>query len=288
MLNFIDFTECVKQEFLRYFRNEKINGKLEIRTVGDKYIGLLFVREGRDAIPAINLQEFYDKYKKGESIREIYGEILQVLNDFDEYFDKDVFLNYENVKKTLYIEVSSMYAIRDKLGKIPYKQIEDVAITYHFFIQRGNDINSVLISNSMLKRYGITEKQLHHDALVNSARILPYKFEKLQSDDVELKDTLFVTNKCGVNGSAAVFYPGIMQRIAKQINGSYYLLLAYKDGVFVTRDTGKVNPATLIEKMTHVFKGNSDDEIILPLYHYDFETKMFESAKKYCEKCKRS
>lgn len=51
---------------------------------------------------------------------------------------------------------------------------EDLAITYHLAISIDDiGVGSTMITNDILKRYGISEEQLHADAMENSPNVRP-------------------------------------------------------------------------------------------------------------------
>ena len=62
------------------------------------------------------------------------------------------------------------------LKDVPYEKKEDLALTYHILVeQEAGGISSAMITNSIMKIYGIDQEQLHKDAIENSPKILPAK-----------------------------------------------------------------------------------------------------------------
>ena len=68
------------------------------------------------------------------------------------------------------ISCSSAYLQQKKneemLQNVPHQMREDLAITYHLAISIDDiGVGSTTITNDILKRYGISEEQLHADAM---------------------------------------------------------------------------------------------------------------------------
>lgn len=58
------------------------------------------------------------------------------------------------------------------LKNIPYHQIEDLALTYYILVERNEEgTGKALLSNSWLESIGVSQEQLHQDALENSPKL---------------------------------------------------------------------------------------------------------------------
>ena len=60
------------------------------------------------------------------------------------------------------------------LKNIPYHQIEDLALTYYILVERNEEgTGKALLSNSWLESIGVSQEQLHQNALENSPKLFP-------------------------------------------------------------------------------------------------------------------
>ena len=77
--------------------------------------------------------------------------------------------NMRKQKDKLFIRVSSAEKNEEMLQNVPHQIRENLAITYHLFISIDDvGMGSTTITNDILKHYGISEEQLHADAMENS------------------------------------------------------------------------------------------------------------------------
>ena len=80
-LSFEQFKTRVSNEILNYLPEEFQNTEVKISTMqklGDSYIALTLPRENNEAIPAVNLEKYYDKYLFGNRMDEILEEMAKI------------------------------------------------------------------------------------------------------------------------------------------------------------------------------------------------------------------
>ena len=122
------------------------------------------------------------------------------------------------------------------LENVPHCQMEDLALTYHVLLNKdGEGISKAMITNSWLEILGVTQEQLHQDALNNSQKLFPLSVMTItqaviggidptgvfassqESLEEALKDEeiplIVVTNKTKTDGAAALFYPEVMEQL---------------------------------------------------------------------------
>ena len=134
-----------------------------------------------------------------------------------------------------------------------------MAVTYHILFSKDkNGIASAPINEGMLKEYGVTVEQLHEDAMRSSQNLFPVEvmpmsiitnqimhaqMEAAGFDEQEIQDYLsamqadtgmyVVSNDARTNGASAIFYPGVMARLAEQFDGDYFILPSSTDEVIL-------------------------------------------------------
>lgn len=167
------------------------------------------------------------------------------------------FKDYEAVRKQLFIKVSPVGKILHEQKDAPYEKRENLAITAHVLLKQNEDyVASMAVTNPMLESFGVTKEQLFHDASANAPSIFPARItdmdkvmtelcldlileedkadmtkeeiQQILSDlgTIDMRDTkmIVVTNERKLDGAAAIFYPGVMEQIGKQMEGNYYIL----------------------------------------------------------------
>ena len=141
---------------------------------------------------------------------------------------KETFKHYENVRDRLFIKVQRDTA-NSAIVNWPCKRIDktDLIMTYHvmFSVVRTpsmSELNAAPVTNELLALWGISEDQLHEDAIASAVRLFPEKH-----DSIEKMITVFpmgdartglvvLTTDVGVNGAAAIAYPGVLEKIAEE------------------------------------------------------------------------
>ena len=87
---------------------------------------------------------------------------------------KEISFDYEQVKPHLFIRVDRVEGNENILENVPHCQMEDLALTYHVLLNKdGEGISKAMITNSWLEILGVTQEQLHQDALNNSQKLFP-------------------------------------------------------------------------------------------------------------------
>ena len=194
---------------------------------------------------------------------------------------------------------------------------EDLAITYHLAIS-VDDIGrgSTTITNDMLTHYGISEKQLHADAMKNSPKIMPLHVDAMKNiiaqiivgedkpvmQDKDLKDMkeviseglkegepmFVITNQQTMDGASAIFYPEVMKQLGECFQGDFFILPSSTHETLVIPDNGAFDYRVL-EDMVQTINENEvapEERLSDHVYHYDVKDRVFERADKFAERQK--
>ena len=194
---------------------------------------------------------------------------------------------------------------------------EDLAITYHLAIRIDDiGVGSTTITNDILKRYGISEEQLHADAMENSPNVRPIQvmvmgsmIEQLMgmepetilrgetaqsiaetiSKGMEREDPMFIiTNQQTLDGAGVIFYPEVMDQIGEGFQGNFFILPSSTHETLVIPDNGAFDYRVL-EDMVQTINENEvapEERLSDHVYHYDVKDQVFERADKFAERQK--
>lgn len=147
-------------------------------------------------------------------------------------------------------------------------------------------------------------QQLYEDAQKNAPKIVPVKIENLETmlskrDDgipgtegVPAQDILpiiVVTNEEAYFGSAAFFYPGVMDQIGHMLKGDYYILPSSLHEMLAVPDCLRDSYMELKELVRNINDSSVQpkDRLTDNVYHYDVADHIFETAESF-EKRKRA
>ena len=204
--------------------------------------------------------------------------------------------DYSKVKDKLSLEVVSAERNAEALKSIPHNNIEDMAVITRIIIDKNDFGNAtVVITDSLCQKFGITKEQLFADALESAPIIRPSEIkgmtevlsEMLSSDlmpDILPEDEqIFVaTVPDKSHGAGVIAYPNFMEDAAKKLGGSFFILPSSIHEILLVRDNGKMTVSELENMVKEVNSTQVElaDQLTDSVYYYDSEKHLFELAEK--------
>lgn len=214
--------------------------------------------------------------------------------------DMDMMRDYEQVKGRLSVDLMAAENNKRILKNVPHQMIEDMAAVYRINLECGAMSGTALITNQMLGHYGITQEQLHADAIHNAAIIKPVcitnLFELLkQSAPQELQDewemeemlvdeSLFVaTVPDKTRGAGVLVYENFFEDATKILGGDFYILPASIHEVILAKERDDIGLSELKEmvKVVNNCEVEPEDRLTYSVYHYDSKNHIFEIGEKF-------
>ena len=272
----------------------------EVKKLNENYLGITVLKENQVIAPTFNLNQLYKMYQSDPEISmgSILRSITELVLDVPEQFNPKSITEYENAKKKLFIRVSSAEKNEEMLQNVPHQMREDLAITYHLAIRIDDiGVGSTTITNDILKRYGISEEQLHADAMANSEVVRPASMRTMaevmaQMMGMSVEDfpmdmsgpqMYVVTNEEGFHGAAAAFYPDFMDNAAKELGGNFFILPSSVHEMLFLSDDGHMNVSELRDMVTSINASEvaPADRLTDSVYHYDAEARIFELGESW-------
>ena len=319
-MNFEEFINTIKDTIKEYlpedYRDAEVN-ILENRKLNTNYTGLTVTREGDTLAPTINLNNLFDSYSKHpeHSIKAVMKEVASVIQHTPETFDIGRIMDYDRVKKNLFLRLSAAEKNKDLLEHAPHIRKEDLAITFHIMLdQSDKGTATTMINDNMMEAYGIDLDQLYQDALLNSPVICPAQIENMgealsrmmiedmksagappeviQEMEKDLKESnkdnpmTIITNDRLVDGASAIFYPGVMDLVGERMQGDYFILPSSVHETLVVPDDGRVSLQELTDmvKEVNMTQVSPEDQLTDQVYHYDIADHVFEKAETFAER----
>ena len=319
-MNFEEFINTIKDTIKEYlpedYRDAEVN-ILENRKLNTNYTGLTVTREGDTLAPTINLNNLFDSYSKHpeHSITAVMQEVASVIQHTPETFDIGRIMDYDRVKKNLFMRLSAAEKNKDLLEHAPHIRKEDLAITFHIMLdQSDKGTATTMINDNMMEAYGIDLDRLYQDALLNSPVICPAQIENMgealsrmmiedmksacappeliQEMEKDLKESnkdnpmTIITNDRLVDGASAIFYPGVMDLVGERMQGDYFILPSSVHETLVVPDDGGVSLQELTDmvKEVNMTQVSPEDQLTDQVYHYDIADHVFEKAETFAER----
>ena len=270
---------------------DKLNESYDAATVKgkDSHIGV-----------NVNLNRLFDQYKANEitvtdAISRAADAAENGLKDTPQY-DVNSLTDYSQMKDKLSMEVVSAERNTEMLAKIPHEDMEDMAVVYRLILDENESgRGTVLVTNNLMEHFGITQEQLHADAMENAPEIRPAEVrgmteimnEMLPGFDQDMSpadEQMFVASVPDkINGAGVIAYPNFMEDAAQKLGGDFYVLPSSIHEVLLVRDNGQMTAKELEQMVKEVnsTQVSPDEQLTDHAYHYDAKAHVFEMADRF-------
>lgn len=272
-----------------------------IEKLNDSYDALSVTPKGSSIGVNANLDEIFHAIERGKDYNEVLSGVTESLKGSLEHMPKlqvSDLTNYAEMKNKLAMEVVSAERNAKMLQNVPHEQMEDIAVVYRLVLNSSKGASStVLVTNDLMDKFGITHEQLHDDAMKNAPLIRPAEIKGMEETLNEMQggpalepdpdEILFVA---GVpdqsHGAAVIAYPNFFEDAAEKLGGDYFIIPSSIHEVLLVKDTGEMNSRDLAAMIKEVNATEVAPEDVLTdhAYHYDSKEHIFESADKFEER----
>lgn len=175
-------------------------------------------------------------------------------------------------------------------------------------------LSSMLITNEMMKEYGVTQEQIHEDAMKSSPRVMvpevssigvlideiyqknilmltPDEREMLLEtlqESSEMPTFFVVTNTERVNGAGVIFYPEFMDNMGELLGNNFFILPSSIHQMLILPDDGQVDAEMLRDmvKEVNATQVAPAERLTNDVYHFDTKDHVFEKADRFTERQK--
>lgn len=298
-----EFVEALKEKLSE--RGNDVDVKVStVEKMNQSYEAITITPEGSNIGMNMNLEVFAEAYESGVPFDEI---VEQVTNKVEAHladmptFDVQSLTDYEQMKDKLAMEVVAADRNADLLAKVPHQEMEDMAVVYRFVMESDeNGRASILVSNDLLDKMGVTPEQLHADALENAPELRPavikgmsevmmdmmgedahemFGIEEFPQDEMMYVAT--VPDK--ISGAGVIAYQEFMDQAAEKLGGDFYILPSSIHEVLLVKDDGAVNFNDLKSMVEDVNATQvaPEEKLTDSVYHYDSKEHIFELAEKF-------
>lgn len=303
-LSFNEFVDAVKEGIKEHLPEKFQNAEVRVepfQKLNTAYLGLQVRRDDQTVVPNINLSAMFDEYQREEytmaAMLTVIAQQVQLSPEMQTGWLKD----YDQVKEHLFIRVSDAKENEAFLALSPHKEVDGLAISYHIAFEGQHGMEaSTAVTYGMMKMYGVTEEQLHADALESSQRLYPVKFRSMNKIMEELMggvdadmmpamgpqdspQLMVLTNMQGIHGAGALFYPGQLETIAQQVGSDFFVLPSSVHETLIMADDGTAEPDSLQFMVREINRSTvaPEDRLSDFVYHYDAQDHVLERAETF-------
>lgn len=304
--------ESFKEQFVEDVRDrlheQGAEAKVSVNTItklNEIYEAVTVTPGGSDVGVNISIDKFYEALDNGRSYEEVVDKAIEVINHSINQrpdFDFNSLSDYSQMKEKLVLEVVSADANEEMLATVPHQNIEDMAVVYRFDLGSDDDGRaSILISNQLLERIGVTPEQLCADAMENAPQIKPVEIKGMSEVLAEIMgieqaeimgilpvapegEQMYVASVPDkVHGAGVLAYPDFMDKAAERAGGDFFILPSSIHEVLIVPDNGKFELLDLenMVKEVNFTQVAPEDKLTDSVYHYDSKEKIFELCEKF-------
>lgn len=264
---------------------------------GQSYTGISMGQTDSIISAVLNLEQFFEEYQNGRE----YSAILNQMSVYCDHafqqipkIDTAVLSDYGAMKPQLMVQMIPVAGNEESLLSIPHKNVEDMAVVYRIELESNDQgTSSILINNNMLKFYGITEEQLHSDALEAAMQNHPASLRNMSDVMRDMMDDIaslmipddpspiwVATVEGGLNGACVLQYPEFLDQAAETMGGDFFILPSSVHEVLFLPDDGSMELSHLEQMVREVNETQVApvDRLSNNVFHYDSEAHIFENA----------
>ena len=304
-MDYEEFLNSLKNDLQNYYSNAGItieNADVQ-KMQGESYQGLQIKRDGSNVGITMDMHNFFAELEDGIPYHDV---MLDVRDAVSEALNRSLLMNvdvgklsnYEEMKRSLMVQLVSTEKNKEMLSRVPHKEMADMSMIYRFDLgDTGNSNATILVTNQMLQNYGITPDQLHEDAMNYAPMTHPASIRSMESVLFGIPEEesmipegvpkLFVaTNERSMNGAGVITYPDFMDQVAEKMGGSFYILPSSIHEVLILKESPDVDVNTLVDMVTNINATQvmPADQLTDNVYHFDAEARVFETAHSFEER----
>lgn len=298
-----EFAEDIKEKlYERGYDDVRISFN-NVEKTNQNYEAMTVVPEGSNVGVNFNIENAFASYEHTDDYAGVLASATMVIADgLDRApaIDVSALMDYENMKEKLSVEVISADANADLLANVPHDRMEDLAVVYRFVMESSEDGRaSILVTNNLMDRMGVSHEQLRADALENSPEIRPAVIQGMNEvmkemmgpeayemfgipDDTE--EMMFIATVPDKNSGAGVLaYQDFMDQAAEKIGGDFFILPSSIHEILLVPDDGQKGADELKAMVMDVnaTQVSPEERLSDNVYHYDSKEHIFELAEKF-------
>ena len=297
-----EFAQNVKKELDTMMPECEVMINDVVKNNGVTFKGVVIHRKGSSISPQIYLEKYYEEYQNGKKIDSICTEIIDIYrqNNIETHDINTLqFTEFKNVKDKICFKLINAEKNQGILHEIPHRKMLDLAVTYYINADVKENLNgSIMVTDTLMEKWGITEQTLYELAVVNTpvynkGMVLPmdaiirdiltdktkeYSFSTYENNMfgislVEEDFNIYVaTNTKKLYGAAVMLYDGLLKKIGEYI-GDFYILPSSVHELLFIKKLDIIKPADLSKMVCEVNTAEVTPQDVLSDNVYLYDTK---------------
>ena len=237
---------------------------------GTRRTGILFKQEDSNLAPTIYLEEFYQKYLKGQQVPDLADSICGIYQEIrvKKTCDCQNLFDFNHVKEHIVYKLIRRDANEELLKQIPYEPFLDLAVVYYIQIDNTRFGSAAIqIRNEHLRYWRVEKEEIRRLAEKNTPRIYPVQIRQI------VRFMYVATNEQCSLGAAVMRYPDFREKVRGMIRGDFYILPSSIHEVILVPESFGLEPERMQEMVKEINQtGVAPEEVLSDsVYYFDGE-----------------
>lgn len=237
---------------------------------GTRRTGILFKQEDSNLAPTIYLEEFYQKYLKGQQVPDLADSICSIYQEIrvKKTCDYQNLFDFNHVKEHIVYKLIRRDANEELLKQIPYESFLDLAVVYYIQIDNTRFGSAAIqIRNEHLRYWRVEKEEIRRLAEKNTPRIYPVQIRQI------VRFMYVATNEQCSLGAAVMRYPDFREKVRGMIRGDFYILPSSIHEVILVPESFGLEPERMQEMVKEINQtGVAPEEVLSDsVYYFDGE-----------------
>lgn len=270
----MNYTEFVNAMLCEIRGQVDAQVRTELYTVmknnGTRRTGILFKQEDSNLAPTIYLEEFYQKYLKGQQVPDLADSICSIYQEIrvKKTCDCQNLFDFNHVKEHIVYKLIRRDANEELLKQIPYEPFLDLAVVYYIQIDNTRFGSAAIqIRNEHLRYWRVEKEEIRRLAEKNTQRIYPVQIRQI------VRFMYVATNEQCSLGAAVMRYPDFREKVRGMIRGDFYILPSSIHEVILVPESFGLEPERMQEMVKEINQtGVAPEEVLSDsVYYFDGE-----------------
>lgn len=288
MMNMKEFKDYLAEKVKEYLPERYADADIRFQDVvknGDQHLtGIMITCPGETVVPTIYINHSFDEYTAGRDIDEIVGEIADIRIQHETTLSaEDItkkLMDYDQIKDQLQVRMCDTKENEERLAGLVHTERSDYSATYHVLLSNTLDGQaSVAVTASIMETWGVTQEQLHQDAmaadltrgpvLANMGALMENMMfgtevtnllEHPEADTgMDGMPMFCLTNEEKMNAAGLIMQDNMLAQISEIVGGSYYVLPSSIHELLIVPESADMSVKEL--SANHEFMNEHDMEL---------------------------
>ncbi|MCR4702766.1 MAG: DUF5688 family protein [Saccharofermentans sp.] len=300
-MNYAQFRDEVKASIKDYLTEDYQDYEMSFKTIkkssGYEYEALMISPIGHEpsAIPALNLEDAFERYQNGKSLEEILNWLADIrMNATIKDFNKEDMLHYDRIKDKIIPRLVNKAANVEYLSDKPHQNLDGLVDLSLFYAVRVSEDEEgcaeAVITNDLAEMWGIDAQELHEQAMKNNAQRTPlfknledaifgmgepsYDIEDINPEDFRLPFFILTAQRQNAKGAVMILNTNVMNRITAKLGDAVYIIPSSIHETLIVSKDHVDNLQDLVDMLEQVNDNEvkPEDRLSYNIYEYNSET----------------